>query len=211
MSEYHLHGFAESGNAYKVALMLNLCNADWEPVWVDYFNGGTNSPEFRKLNVMGEVPVLETDSMVLSQTGVILQYLADRLGRFGGDNQDQKREILRWILFDNHKLTSYTATLRFLLEFTKTGETEVTKFLRQRSSDALKILDQHLQTNDFAIGLDPTIADFSMCGYLFWPDEFGADYASEYPNIEKWLARIEALPGWVHPYELMPKGPLIDK
>jgi glutathione S-transferase len=210
MSEYRLHCFAESGNAYKVALMLNLCGADWEAVWVDFFNGGTDTPEYRSINAMGEAPVLEHDGKVLSQTGVILHYLAEKLGRFGGDNEDQKREVLRWILFDNHKLTSYTATLRFLLIFAKTGETEVTKFMRQRSNAALKILDHHLQNNDFASGQHPTIADFSMAGYLFWPEEFGVEYRADFPNIGEWLDRIRALPGWVHPYELMPRGPAAE-
>ena len=210
MAQYRLYCFAESGNAYKPALMLNLCNADWEPVWVDFFNGGADTPAYRKLNSMGEVPVLEGDGIVLSQSGVILHYLADKLGRFGGENEDQKREILRWILFDNHKLTSYIATLRYLLFFAKTGETEVTEFLRLRAIGALKTLDRHLQAHDFAVGPQPTIADFSMCGYLFWSEEFGVDYAADYPAIEKWLGRIMALPGWVHPYELMPREPVTD-
>ena len=52
-----------------------------------------------------------------------------------------------------------------------------------------------------------TVADISIAGYLFWPEEFGVDYAKQYPNIGKWLERIKALPGWVHPYELMPGHP----
>ncbi|MCH8168127.1 MAG: glutathione S-transferase N-terminal domain-containing protein, partial [Proteobacteria bacterium] len=59
MTEYRLHCFAQSGNSYKVALMLQLAGADWAPVFVDFFNGENRSPEFRALNPMGEVPVLE--------------------------------------------------------------------------------------------------------------------------------------------------------
>ena len=58
MAEYQLYCFAQSGNAYKAALMLALAGADWEPVWVDFFNGGTRTPEYRAINEMGEVPVL---------------------------------------------------------------------------------------------------------------------------------------------------------
>ena len=58
MAEYKLHCFAQSGNAYKVALALELAGADWEPVWVDFFKGGARSPEFTAKNVMAEVPVL---------------------------------------------------------------------------------------------------------------------------------------------------------
>jgi hypothetical protein len=70
MAEYRLHCFAQSGNAYKAALMLNLCGADWEPVFVDFFNGATRTPEFRELNEMGEVPVLEFEGTRLTQSGV---------------------------------------------------------------------------------------------------------------------------------------------
>ena len=115
MAEYRLHCFAQSGNAYKAALMLELCGADWEPRFVDYFNGETRTPEFRAVNVMGEVPLLEHGALELAQSGVILDYLAGQLGQFGPENESDRREILRWLLFDNHKLTSYTATLRFLL------------------------------------------------------------------------------------------------
>jgi len=210
VSEYRLFCFAQSGNAYKAALMLQLSHADWAPRFVDFFNGETRTPEYRAVNVMGEVPVLEHGSRRLAQSGVILDYLAERFGKFGGNDGDERREILRWLLWDNHKLTSYTATLRFMLTFMKTGETPVTEFLRVRARNSYGILDAHLASRSFALGDRPTIADFSLCGYLFWPEEIGVDW-NDYPNIKRWLAEIAALPGWVHPYELMPGHPLPAK
>lgn len=207
MSEYTLYCFAQSGNAYKAALMLELSGADWEPRFVDFFNGETRSPEYRAINEMGEAPILIHGDTSLSQSGVILDYLSETLGTFGPQNASERREILRWILFDNHKLTSYTATVRFLRAFAKSGETPVTEFLEGRAKAALAILDGHLSGHDFAIGSRPTIADISMCGYLFWPDEIGIDF-SAYPSVVAWLERIRNLPGWVHPYELMPGHPL---
>ena len=208
MAEYRLYCMAQSGNAYKAALMLALCQADWEPRFVDYFNGETRTPAYREINEMGEVPVLEHGELRLCQSGVILDYLAERFGRFGGESAEQRREVLRWLLFDNHKLTSYTATLRFMLQFGKTGETPVTAFLRERSNGALGVLDGRLAERDFVTGAAPTIADISLCGYLFWPEEFGVTWASDFPAIGRWLERIAALPGWRHPYELMPGHPL---
>ncbi len=114
MAEYTLHGFAQSGNCYKVALALELAGADWAPRFVDYFGGETRTPAYREINAMGEAPVLEHRGRRFSQSGVILDYLAETLGRFGPRDADERREILRWLLFDNHKLTSYTATYRFL-------------------------------------------------------------------------------------------------
>jgi glutathione S-transferase len=208
MAEYTLYCFAQSGNAYKAALMLNLCRADWTPRFVDFFNGETRTPEYRaQVNEMGEVPVLEHRGRRLTQSGVILDYLASTFGKFGWTNDDERREVLRWILWDNHKLTSYIATLRFLVQFAKTSETPVTEFLRGRVKGALGILDRHLAAQPFAVGGRLTIADLSMCGYLFWPEEFGASWA-DFPNISPWLERIRGQPGWVHPYELMPGHPL---
>ena len=205
--DFKLYCFAQSGNAFKAALMLNVCGAKWEPRFVDFFGGETRTPAYReKINEMGEVPVLEHGARRLSQTGVILHYLSEHFGRFAGASADEKREVLRWILWDNHKLTSYIATLRFLVQFQKTGETPVTEFLRGRIKGSLGILDSHLKSS-FVVGEQPTIADFSMCGYLYWPDEFGVSW-NDYPRIGAWLERIRKLPGWVHPYELMPGHPL---
>jgi glutathione S-transferase len=206
-TEFKLYCFAQSGNAFKVALMLQVCGAKWTPRFVDYFDGETRTPQYRAINEMGEVPVLEHGAERLSQTGVILHYLAEHFGRFGGASGADKREILRWILWDNHKLTSYIATLRYLVTLTRTGEPQVHEFLRGRVKTALGILDQHLAKSAFAVGDKPTIADFSLCGYLYWPDEFGVSW-SDYPRIGAWLGRIQSLPGWVHPYELMPGHPL---
>ena len=119
MADYTLYCFAQSGNAYKPALALALAGADWAPRFVDYFNGETRTPAYRAINVMGEVPVLEHDGQRLSQSGVILDYLAETLGKFGPADAAERREILRWLLWDNHKLTSYTATYRFMRTFTK--------------------------------------------------------------------------------------------
>jgi glutathione S-transferase len=211
MAEYALYCFAQSGNAYKAALMLNLCNADWTPRFVDFFNGETRTPEYRAhVNEMGEVPVLEFGGKRLSQSGVILDFLAAASGTFGWTNGEERREIMRWILWDNHKLTSYIATLRYMLQFAKTGETPVTEFLRGRMKGSLDILNLHLARQKFAVGEKLTIADISLCGYLYWPDEFGVSW-DEYANIRAWLDRIKDQPGWVHPYELMPGHPLPEK
>jgi len=202
--EFRLYCFAQSGNAFKVALMLNLCGAKWEPRFVDYFGGETRTAGYRAINEMGEVPVLEHGSKRFSQSGVILNYLAEHFHKFEGED---RLEVLRWILWDNHKLTSYIATLRWMVTLAKVGEPQVHEFLRGRVKTSLGILDSHLSKTEFAAASQPTIADISMCGYLFWPDEFGVSW-TDYPRIGAWLDRIRALPGWVHPYKLMPGHPL---
>jgi glutathione S-transferase len=207
MAEYTLYCFAQSGNAYKPALALELAGADWTPRFVDYFGGETRTPAYRSLNVMGEVPLLEHRGVALSQSGVILDYLAETLDRFGPASAAERRDILRWLLFDNHKLTSYTATYRFLRTFVKNPDASVMAEFRRRAEGAWSVLAAHLDGRSFVVADRLTIADISLCGYLFFDDEIGVDW-NVYPSIRDWLARIRSQPRWVHPYELMPGHPL---
>lgn len=203
---FKLHCFGESGNAYKAALMLELCRLNWQPVWVDFFKGATRTPEFRStINEMGEVPVLEHGEKRLTQSGVILDYLAEVTRKFGPKSEDERREVLRWTLFDNHKFTANLATLRYLIQFAKTGETPVTEFLRGRAINALKIVDAHLAATPFMIGKRATIADLSLCGYVFYGDELTVPL-EDHVHVLKWMDRIRSLPGWKHPYDLMPRS-----
>ena len=210
MAEYRLHCFAQSGNAYKVALALELAGADWEPVFVDFLHGATRTPEFRQLNEMGEVPVLEHRGQVLTQSGVILDYLSGTLGRYGPRCEGERREMLRWILWDNHKLTSYLATWRFLINFMppEKRNADVIAFLDGRARTALGVLGGHLKGRDWIAGGAMTLADLSCAGYMFFADEYPIDWEADFPAVVAWRERIRALPGWKHPYDLMPGHPI---
>ena len=107
---YRLHGFCQSGNTFKVAFLLRALGQPWEPVFVDYMRGTTHDAQWREAaNEMGEVPVLEDGARRLTQSGLILTYLARKHGAFHGTGDDEQHEVLRWLLFDNHKFTSYFA------------------------------------------------------------------------------------------------------
>ena len=207
MPPFQLYAFGESGNAYKVALMLEACGLEWAQVNVDFFNGETRAAPYRTdVNEMGEVPVLLHGGRKLAQSGAILTWLASHTGRFGGDTEDEKLEILSWILFDNHKFTSYLATLRFLVALLKTGETPVTEFLRGRAKAALAIVEAHLAMRKFMVGDKASIADFSLAGYVFHPEQYGIDWDA-YPHIASWKARLARLPGWKAPYDMLARAP----
>lgn len=202
-----LHGFCQSGNTYKVALLLRLLNLPWEARFVDFMNGVTRSGEWREAtNEMGEVPVLDDGQRRLTQSGVILTHLAERHGRFGGRTEDERLEVLRWLLFDNHKFTSYFATYRFMKAFGPSApDPAVMNWLRGRLDNAFGIVEKHLAGRQFMVGEEPTVADLSLCGYLFYPvDESGYELAGRYPNIQAWLQRLQALPGWADPYDILP-------
>jgi glutathione S-transferase len=206
MPIYRLHYFPESGNSYKLALMLTLCGERFEPVWTDFGGGVTRTEQWRRtVNPMGEIPVLEQDGVSLTQTAPILLKLAEQYGRFGSENPQEHFELLRWLFWDNHKLTGYMATYRYLRTFTPKPDGQVLAHYRKRIDDFLGILEQHLQRNAFAIGERPTVADFSMMAYLSFPnDETGYDFAVSHPAVHAWLGRIAKLPGWRSPYDLLP-------
>jgi len=212
MAEFQLYCFAQSGNAYRAALMLNLIGADWKPIWTDFFGKGVQrTPEYRnEVNEMGEVPVLVHGKKRLTQSGVILTYLSDLTGKFKPQGEDERLESLRWIIFDNQKINGFLGPFRFLKIFAKPpGDPAVLAFLKGRIDNNLAIVNKRLSGRQFLVSDKPTIADISMTAYLYYPaEEFGFDIAKDHPAIGAWLDRMKALSGWKHPYELMPGYPL---
>lgn len=210
MADFKLHCFAQSGHSYKAALMLALCEADWEPVFIDFFNGESRTPEYLELNSMGEAPVLFHGDKKFIQSGVMLDYLSKQFGKFGPDNEDERLEILRWVLWENHKLNSYQGVYRFLLNWAPAAaqSPDVIGFMKGRALAAMKTLNAHLADRDWIVADRPTTADIACSGYLFYPrDEYQWTEAERFENIEAWQARMQALPGWKHPYDLMPGAP----
>ena len=203
-----LYCFGESGNAYKAALALEFSGLEWEPVYVDFFGGETKTPEFRELNPMGEVPVMIDGDITLSQSGVIQDYISSKSGKLGGRSAAERREILRWQFWDNHKMSSQAGLTRFLMNFVPEDKRpmEAIAFMQGRLKAAYHTLNAELTNKDWLVGDQMTIADLSCCGYLFYDEPFGFTRA-DWPHIDAWLTRISETPGWKPPYELMPGSP----
>ena len=203
-----LYCFGESGNSYKAALTIELSGLEWEPVFVDFFNGEGRSPEFRAINSMGEVPVMVDGDLVLSQSGAIQDYISTKSSKLGGHSANERREIMRWILWDNHKLSSMAGLTRFLMNFLPEDKRpqEVIGFMLGRLKGAYATLEAHLEGRDWLVGDTITNADISNCGYLFYPEPFGFE-RKEWANVDRWLTNIQQTPGWKAPYDLMPGSP----
>jgi glutathione S-transferase len=207
---YKLHAFAQSGNTYKVAILLQALRQPWTPIHLpfeEFAKGIQRSDAWRQdVNPMGEIPVLETGDKKLTQSAVIMIHLTEKHGAYAGKSEDDRLEVLRWMFFDNHKFTSYLATLRFLKSFGATApDPAVMKFLAGRVDNAFGIVEKHLSSREYIVGSQPTIADMSLCGYLYYPsDESGYDIGKNYPAMARWLERLKALPGWKPPYEMLP-------
>jgi glutathione S-transferase len=204
---YRLHCFCQSGNCFKVAFLLRALAQSYETAFVDFMGGATRETSWReRSNEMGEVPVLEDGTQRLTQSGAILMYLAKKHGKYAGNTQDEQQEVLRWLFFDNHKFTSYFASYRFAKAFGPSApEPAVMAWLKARIDGAYTIVDKHLASNSFVVGSAATIADFSLCGYLFYPvEECGYDVQPRFPNIVAWLDRMKSQPGWASPYDILP-------
>jgi glutathione S-transferase len=202
-----LHGFCQSGNTFKVAFLLRALGQPFETVHVDFMHGQTRTPEWREsTNEMGEAPVFETEGKRMTQSGVILTHLAERHGRFGGRTAHEKQEVLRWILFDNHKFTSYFASYRFAKAFGPTPpDPAVMNWLKGRIDAAYSVVEKHLAGRAWLVGDEPTIADMSLSGYVFYPlEESGYEVDGRFPHIAAWRERLKQLPGWGDPYDVLP-------
>lgn len=211
---YRLHCFSQSGNCYKVALLLRALRQPWENVFVDFMHGMTRDAAWRaQANAMGEVPVLDDGDRRLTQSGVILSYLAQRHGAFGGQSEDERQQVQRWLFFDNHKFSSYMASYRFMKSFGATApDPAVMGWLKTRIDAAYGIVDKHLASRSYLVGEAPTIADFSLCGYLFYPpEESGYDIVARFPAMGAWMDRMRAVQAWASPYELMPGDRIAPK
>jgi len=206
-----LHGFAQSGNTFKVAFLLRALGVPWQPVamsMADFAAGATRDAAWREgVNAMGEVPVLELDDgRKITQSGVILTMLAEQHGKFGGRNADEKLEVLRWLFYDNHKFTSYFATWRFMKAFGATApDPVIAAFLKGRIDNAFGVVDKHLAGRRYIVGDALTIADMSLSGYLFFPpEESGYVLEERFRNLAAWRDRLKTAPGWGDPYEVLP-------
>ena len=153
MARYKLHCIGASGNSYKLALYLNCAGLDWEPVGVDFAGGQTRDVNWRAgMNAMGEVPVLEVDGQLMSQSGAILIWLAETTGKFA-PSEDQRYEALRWIMFDNHKFTNNHAMHRFQRSFMpEPVHPAILSFLRSRTEASFAIAEKHLANRAFMLG-----------------------------------------------------------
>lgn len=208
MAHYKLYCIGASGNSYKVALYLNCAGLDWMPVGIDFAGGVQRDADWRgEHNVMGEVPVLEVAGKRTSQSGAILSWLAETTGHFAPAEQE-RYEALRWVLFDNHKFTNNYAIHRFQKSFMpEPAHPAVLAFMRGRAESSFSIVEKHLEGRAFMLGERPTIVDFSLAGYIYYPpEETGFDIAKDYPAIDAWRNRLAATKGWKPPYEMMPVG-----
>ncbi|MCV4265905.1 glutathione S-transferase family protein [Pseudomonas capsici] len=190
-----LYDLDASGNCYKVRLFAALANIELDVVAVDFLAGEHKKPPLSDMNPLGQLPVLEDGSYILRDSQAILVYLA---GQYGGlawwpAHPQGQADIVQWLSFAGNEVQHSLCAARLVQKF---GVVLDKAQALEKSSMALSVLDRHLEHHDWlAIGR-PTIADCAVYPYVVLAPEGGVDLAP-YANIARWMARIEALPGYL--------------
>lgn len=199
-----LYGHFESGNVYKVALLLALLGQPFAYRHVALFEGETRTEPYRALNRFQEVPVLEHAGERLCQSAVILAWLADRFGRYQGRDERERRRIAEWLAWEQQRILAGPALIRFIRRFQPDVPQAVIDYLVPRAERALGQLERAVGESAFLAGDRATIADVAASAYLFWLDQTGLDPA-RWPAIQAWLGRIRGLPGFKPAEALLPR------
>ena len=207
MPRFTLHGMWPSGPTYKVGLMLRLTNTLHDYEHVDLRAGAHKADAFLAKNRYGQVPVLEdhqTD-ICLCQSSVILDYLADEADQFGGRDRAERLRAREWQLWGAGQLTTGIYRTRALkLGFFKFPD-EVAEANRQAALGALKELDGLIGANGWLVGGGATIADLDIYGIVAYAGQAQIDL-QPFAHVRKWMARIEALPGFRGPLDCLPQS-----
>jgi glutathione S-transferase len=195
-----LHEFAQSGNCYKVRLTAALVGAELERREYDIGRGETRTPEFlANVNANGRIPVLQVGERFIPESNAACFWLADGSALIPEDRFD-RADMLHWMFFEQYNHEPNVATLRFWLAFV--GEAQLSEAQRaqipaKRSAGeaALKLMDEHLATRAYFVGDRLSLADIALYAYTHVAEEGGFRLAS-WPNVQAWLKRVAAVPGY---------------
>ncbi|MFK8017678.1 MAG: glutathione S-transferase family protein [Gammaproteobacteria bacterium] len=193
-----LHDFHDSGNGFKIRLLLHFLQRPYRYVEVDILSGASRTPEFYRLNPNGRIPVLQMDDKrALAESNAILFYLAQDTAFFPADPFAQA-QIMSWLFFEQYSHEPNIATSRFIRKHRELDETQTALLDMKKAPGvaALDILEMQLAHTDFLVGTTPSIADIALYAYTHVAEEGGFDL-QPYPGLNRWLQRIANLPHYV--------------
>lgn len=199
-----LHGFPLSGHSHRVQLALSLMGLPHQVVQVDLKSGAHKTPEFLQLNPFGQVPVLDDGGTTVFDSNAILVYLATR---YDGDRRWLPRDpkgqadVQAWLSVAAGPIAFGPAAARLITVF---GAKRDAREVIDRAHGLLKVMETQLATRSFLVGHAATLADIAGYSYISAAPEGNVDLTA-YPNVRAWLARVEALPGFV-PFQKTPVG-----
>jgi glutathione S-transferase len=194
----HLFDYLDSGNGFKVRLLLAQLGMKYQWTNVDIDKGLTRTPEFLRKNPNGRIPTLELDDgTFLPESNAILWYLAEG-SRFVPATQLGRAQVLQWMFFEQYSHEPFVATARYIVRhFPKDHPRQSELPMRiEKGNAALKVMEQHLETREFFVNDRYTIADIALYAYTHVAADGGFDL-KPYANINAWIARVAAQPGYL--------------
>ncbi|MFP3851657.1 glutathione S-transferase family protein [Pseudomonas sp. W5-01] len=195
---YKVYGDYNSGNCYKIKLMLNLLGAEYEWVPVDILKGETETEAFLAKNPNGKIPVLELeDGTCLWESNAILNFLAEGTPYLLTEPR-LRTQMLQWQFFEQYSHEPTLAVARFIQFYLGMPEERMEEYhsLHRRGNKALKVMEQQLLRTPFLVGDSFSIADIALYAYTHVADQGGFDLV-QFPAIQGWLARVKQQPGYV--------------
>jgi glutathione S-transferase len=190
-----LHGTRLSGHTHRARLFLHLLDLNYE--FADSPADVRNSPAFRALNPLGQIPVLQDGDVVLADSTAILVYLAKRYAPGSAwlpEDPVGAARVQRWLSQAAGEIMFGPAAARVSARFYDTGvPAPLSQALAAR---VLGLMDGELAARDWLVGTAPTIADVACYSYIAHAPE-GGIALEPYARVRVWIARVEALPGFV--------------
>ncbi|EHU1491693.1 glutathione S-transferase family protein [Acinetobacter baumannii] len=193
-----IYGDVDSGNCYKIKLLLSLLNINHRWIHVDILNKDTQTAEFLSLNPNGKIPVLVLDDgRVLSESNAILGYLAEGTELIPADPY-MKAKMYQWMFFEQYSHEPFIAVARFVNKYLDLPPKRIEEYhkLQPKGHKALSIMNKALVGHDYLVGNKFTIADIALYAYTHVAEEGGFDLKL-YPNIQEWCQRIQKYPKYV--------------
>jgi glutathione S-transferase len=194
----HLYDNSDSGNGYKVRLLLAHLGRPYRWTDLDIFSGASRTPEFLAKNPNGSIPMLQLeDGTCLAESNAILCYLAEG-SRFTPDDRLGRAQALQWMFFEQYSHEPYVATPRYILRHLPEGSPRRAELPArlERGREALALMERHLSTRQFFVAEQYSIADIALFAYTHVAPQGGHDLAP-YPSIRAWISRVTAQPGFV--------------
>ena len=195
MSTLRLYDLDRSGNCYKVRLLLSMLGLEYERVSVDSTAGETQTPEFKRLNPRGQIPVLVDGETLIWDSMAILVYLARRYGdtRWLPDDALGEARVMQWLAVSENELLYGLARARVTVLFQRPFD------LQQCHADArpgLEAMQARLAEHAWLAAERATIADLACYPYVSLAGE-GEFSLQPYAAVRAWLERVQGLPGWL--------------
>jgi glutathione S-transferase len=195
---YKVYGDYNSGNCYKIKLMLNLLGAEYEWIPVDILNGETQTEAFLAKNPNGKIPVLELeDGTYLWESNAILNFLAEGTPYLLTEPR-LRTQMLQWQFFEQYSHEPSIAVARFIQFYLGLPQERLEEYksMHKLGYKALKVMEQQLIRTPFLVGDQFSIADIALYAYTHVAHQGGFDLA-QFPAIEQWLLRVKEQPGYV--------------